>query len=395
MQLRMYITLMAIILAMGCTIDDSSTPTGPQTAIPPSDFPLKCVYHGQSPMGWDTEDLEEVAQADMVILPSAWCLSPEASPVLEELTLRNPDLQMIGYLLVFAVSVIEADTVYLRRNMPFFLDYYYAVEDDWAFTTTGDTLMMWPGQIMLNPISNGEINRQLIDETVDLLEEYREHPGSFLDGVMHDYFMDSPFIGPYARPTVHGEIDLNGNGIIFENDAEEQALFIEWQIEYAREIRLRFGRDFIQIANGRLPQRNAELARLLNGIFYEVFPNLRWSLTDRDGLLTLLEQHAEGFLSKAKGRTWSLVTNEDGGSNNLFCLLASMLAGCFYTELHGTCLFTGWTIDIEAGFPIGPAIIEGSVDSVLTVRRQFTGGEVRMSFDPSGERRETLFTETE
>jgi hypothetical protein len=346
-------------------------------------------------MGWDAEDLGEVALADMVILPSAWCLSPKASPVLEELQQRNPDLQIIGYMLVFAIGVIESDTTYLRQDLPFFLDYYYAVEDDWAFTTTGDTLMMWPGQIMLNPIADGEINRQLIVETVDLLEEYRARPGSVLDGVMHDYFMSYPFIGPYARPTVHGEIDLNGNGIIFADDAEEQELFIEWQREYAREIRLRFGSDFIQIANGRLPQTDAELAGLLNGIFYEVFPNLRWSLTDRDGLLTLLEQHAEGFLSKAKGRTWSLVTNEYGGDNNLFCLLASMLAGCFYTELHGRLLFTGWTIDIEAGFPIGSAIIEGNVDSVLTVRRRFTGGEVRMSFDPSGERREILFTEYE
>jgi len=311
--------------------------------------------------------------------------------VLGDLAGRNPDLRIIGYQLVLGVSVLDVDTSYLRRTLPFYLDYYNATTDDWAFSTTGDTLMMWPGQIMLNPISGGAVNRRLIMETVDMMERYRANTTGRHDGVMHDYFMDSPFINPFVRPMVDGSIDLDGNGILFGEDALEQALFVEWQKEYAREIRNRFGDDFIQIANGRLPQDDAELAGLLNGIFYEVFPNMRWNLTDRDGLLALLGHQSEGYLAKAAGRTWSIVSNEYGGGNNLFCLLASMFAGCFYTELHGTYLFTGWTLEIDGGRPLGPGSLEGRTDSLMTVQRRFERGVVRMRFNASGARIETVF----
>jgi len=130
----------------------------------------------------------------------------------------------------------------------------------------------------------------------------------------------------------------------------------------------------------------------MNGIFYELYPNNPWGMTDRAGLLRLLDNQRSGYLSKAKGRTWSLCTNERGNANNnnIFCLLSSLLADCMYTEMQGLPVFSGWTLDVEPGAPTGPTTIEGKLDSTLTVRRPFENGEVRISFDETGRRQEYL-----
>lgn len=175
------------------------------------------------------------------------------------------------------------------------------------------------------------------------------------------------------------------------DDSTERNLLIAYQKEYASEIRRRLGDDFIQVGNGLLPHTDGELASILNGIFYEDFPQCRIGLTDRDGLQRLLAHHVKGYLAEARGRTWSIVTNERGLGNNMFCLVASMMAGCLYTELHGENLFTGWTLNVWGGDPRGGIIREGHADSLLTFRREFRYGEARMSFLPSGRRSEVVF----
>jgi len=61
-----------------------------------------------------------------------------------------------------------------------------------------------------------------------------------------------------------------------------------------------------------------------------------------------------------------------------------------YTEMQGSYVFLGWTLDVEPGAPTGPATIEGKLDGTLTVRRPFENGEVRISFDETGRRQEYL-----
>ena len=174
-------------------------------------------------------------------------------------------------------------------------------------------------------------------------------------------------------------------------DEDERELFVEWQREYARAIRERFAEDFIQVANGRLPQEDAELAGLINGVFYELYPNNPWGMTDREGFEVLLANQAPGYLREAKGRTWSILTNDVYSSNNMFCLVSSLLADCIYTELYGTCTFAGWTLDVRTGSPAGARTAEGDPDSLLTYRRPFRFGEARISFLPSGRRSEVTF----
>jgi hypothetical protein len=136
-----------------------------------------------------------------------------------------------------------------------------------------------------------------------------------------------------------------------------------------------------------------DLARWLNGVFYELYPNLPWCKTDRDGLLRLLDNQRPGYLSRAKGRTWSICTNEKGNtsSNNLFCLMSSLIAGCMYTELAGSYIFGGWTLDVASGLPRAAAVVTGSLDSTLTVSREFERGEVTIGFYPWGGRQSCAF----
>jgi hypothetical protein len=385
----LYALFCAALLACGC----GEKPTDPPPAPVPRIYPEKSIVHWKSFESWDAGTIEAAAKSNLIVFPLAWCYSSASRNILSEIRRLNPDIQIIGYQSVMGVSTLYPDTSYLRTTIPYALDYYNAVKNDWAWTTAGDTLMIWKDLITLNPIKNGVLNVELIDRLVDLIAEYQRSSGAPVDGIMHDYFSTYPYINPDIRGDVLGDIDFDGDGVVFADDPDEQNLFYLWQKEYAKAIRERFGNDFIQIGNGRPPHEDAELAHWLNGVFYELYPNNCWSWTDRDGLLDLLHNQRDGYLSKAKGRTWSLCTNERGNANdnNIFCLLSSLVAGCMYTEMQGSYVFSGWTLDLEPGAPTGPVAIEGSVDSTLTVRRPFENGEVKLSFYPTGRRQEYGF----
>lgn len=378
-----------VFASFGC----GDTPTDPPPAAVPRVYPEKSIVHWKSFLSWDAGTIEAAAESNLIIFPLAWCYSTESRGILSEIRRLNPDIQIVGYQSVLGVSTLYPDTSYLRTAIPYVLDYYDAVRDDWTWTTAGDTLMIWKDLIFLNPVRNGALNVELIGKLVDLIAAYQGASGAPVDGIMHDYFSTYPYINPSIRDGVLGDIDFDGDGLVYDDDTDEQALFYLWQKEYARALRERFGADFIQIGNGRPPHVDAELARLMNGIFYELYPNNCWGWTDRDGLLRLLENQRNGYLSKAKGRTWSLCTNELGNANdnNIFCLLSSLLAGCMYTEMQGSYAFSGWTLDVEPGAPAGPAVIEGSAAGTLTVRRPFENGEVKISFFDTGRRQEYLF----
>jgi hypothetical protein len=385
--------LCAVAAALALAGCGSSTSPPAAGAVASASYPRKAVVHWASFSSWNDSMVRDAAEADMMILPIQFCYSIESRGVLSEIRDLNPDIQVIAYQSVMNVLTLYPDTAYLRTNLPYTLDFYNAVRPDWAWTTAGDTLMMWKDMIVLNPIKNGAVNEDLIDVMVDLIARYQDESGAPIDGILHDYFSTYPYINPYVRPGVLGDIDFDGDGVVFDDDPDEQRMYYQWQIDYVDAIRERLGPEFIQIGNGRPPQEDAALARRLNGIFYELYPNNPWGKTDRSGLLRLLENQQPGYLTPAKGRTWSVCTNEKGNANynNIFCLLSSLIAGCMYTELEGAYLFSGWTLDVDAGAPAGPATTEGALDSTLTVRRPFQNGEVRLSFYDTGRREEYVF----
>ena len=375
----------------GCTATPTTSPEEPEVLTVAPDYPLRGIIHWSSFHGWDSGTIEQAAQADMIIFILKDCVSETGREKIQSLKALNPDLQIIGYHPLLNVGMLWPDTTYLRNTIPYELDYYYAVQDDWAYTTTGDTIMTWPNTIFLNPIENGRIKRDLITRTVNLIARYRTEYGSLVNGIMHDYFLTNIYINPNIADQVHGEFDLDGNGIVLEDDENEKALLYQYQLEYVKAFRERFGANFIQIGNGRPPQDDPELAGLLNGIFYEHFPTSPWRFSDLEGLSLLLDHQQDGYLRKAKGRTWSIVSNATYQTSNRFCQYASMLAGCFYAELYGSYTFEGWTLNVNSGPPQGAVVMEVGANDFTILRRMFEYGETYLSFDRNGFREDISF----
>ncbi len=388
-----------LLLAVPATILIScgGSPSSPgEDGLPPiaaGEYPEKGVVHWTSFLSWDEGKIEEAARSKMAIFPIQLCLSQAGGEIIGQMKSINPGIKIVGYQALLCVSELSSDTVSARASIPYSMDYYYLARNHWAFTTTGDTLSIWPGLIFLNPFTDGTADTAFMDKLVDLLDDHRRGRENSLDGIMHDYFMDRPYINPSLSGVVEGDIDLDGDGITIDGDAGEREEFLRWQMDFAGRIRSRFGPDFIQVGNGRVPQDNAELAGIINGIFYELYPNMCWGVTDRTGFQKLLANQADGYLAKAFGRTWSIVTNDAIDYNNYFCMISSLLAGCLYTELYDNASFKGWELELDPGSPGSGLTVEGRADSVMTYRRAFSKGEARISFANYGGRISTQFVE--
>ena len=391
MHLRVALILVLCLVAAACAGDNGNAPLAQGPAPDGLAWPRRGVIHWRSFFEWDEATIAAAARAEYIVVPTPYCYSPVGTPIIARLRELNPDIRILGYQGVLNESLLWPDTTYLETTLPFELDRWRAVRDDWAYTTTGDTLQIWPGAICLDPIVDGAINERLIDEIVGLYEQYQDATGGALDGVFHDYFSSFIYINWMLEETVEGEPDFDDDGIPFDDDPDEQSLFVAWQKAYARAFGERLGSGFIQVANGRMPQTDAELAGMLNGIYYEVFPNNRSGFTDLEGLERLIENSADGWLRPIGGRTWSIVANDELQTNNWFCLVASLIAGCCFTEHYEGATFTGWQFEVDCGAPLGPAVSEGRPDSILTWRRVFERGEARISFDAAGHRREVVF----
>ncbi len=382
--------IIACIFLFSCS-DPVSSPGDKVTATDQEQIIDRGIVHWKSFLTWDEETITEAADSRLAIFPISICLSEAGEEIIRDLKTLNPDLKIIGYLGMLSITELFADTATVLQNTPFEMDLHLIARSHWAWTTTGDTLSMWPGSIFLNPFTDGELDYDFIEDLVDLIETYQADMPICLDGIMHDYFMYRPYIAYGFEDVITGDIDLDGNGILVADDAIERENFLRWQIDYAAEISERMGSDFIQIGNGRVPQENAELAGVLNGIFYEVFPNMRWGLTDREGFQLLLQNQQAGYLSEACGRTWSILTNDAVEYNNYFCLVSSLLAECLYTEIYDRPVFSGWRLDVTPGSIRSDLITEGSEDSILTYSRLYSRGEARISFADYGGRIETDF----
>ncbi|HSG27304.1 MAG TPA: hypothetical protein VLA34_02400, partial [Candidatus Krumholzibacterium sp.] len=301
-----YILLLAASLVISVSCGPSpSAPSNPASSSLPGTFPQKGVVHWRSFLEWDETKIAEAAEAEIAIFPMSICLSDAGQEITGRMKEINPDLKIIGYQGLLMLSQLYSDTATVMQNTPYEIDYHLVAQDHWAWTTTGDTLSMWPGSIFLNPFTEGEPDEGFMSDLIDLLEEYNDDRPGAIDGIMHDYFMYRPYIGFGMEDVVTGDIDLDGNGVVVTEDLQEREMFLQWQIDFAAGIRRRLGDDFIQIGNGRVPQENEQLASVINGIFYEVFPNMRWNYTDLKGLEILLDNQREGYLSQACGRTWS------------------------------------------------------------------------------------------
>lgn len=135
-----------------------------------------------------------------------------------------------------------------------------------AKTTKGDTAAIWRNYPVYD-FTNPEARAALIAE----LNRYVRATG--LDWALLDYC--SVVIPDHRQgwPGVEGDLDLDGDGIGYWDDKNEQALAAASWSRYLEEMRAVLPEGFILIPNGDLALRRDSFAKLVDGCYIENFPH--------------------------------------------------------------------------------------------------------------------------
>jgi len=329
------------------------------------------------------------ADADVVVLESMYLWSsPNNAGIVAALKACNPDIVVLGY--------VNAHTTWLRWGVennpakptnPYGYAWYNATRPYWSWTTTGDTVMTWPGKVMLN-VCEPACRKAMIS----ILAEYQETSPNRLDGVFWDCFNDPLWISPDAK-TLRGEVDLDGDGLGYDEDTDEREAYRRSQADLVRETRQTLGDGFIQVFNGARALADSAFAALSDGMMYENFPFVGfWGGHEMAQALDPTLPHnlftARSWPRRTNGGPYVILSNKDeitfqdqqGPSIDYplayFNQVVALLTDCA-VSFHSDGLMTYGKplVDIDLGHPLGPP--ERNPDGF---QRQFAKGSVTMSF---------------
>lgn len=215
----------------------------------------------------DPAVMAKYARADILITqPDVFWGAPGLELKMEQLRAANPDIKILGWFRSKCVRIDWRDLDPARASYGYEL--YHAALPYLSYTTTGDTLQDWPGVILFDftqPAAR--------DAMLDVFVRYQETSPAKLDGVYWDYFNYELWIADDVT-TMEGQPDMDGDGVEHSSDSDEKLAFRAAQIEWIREMRDRLGSDFIQVANGARALSDSTFAGLLDGMNYEIFPNV-------------------------------------------------------------------------------------------------------------------------
>lgn len=340
----------------------------------------------------DPSVVRDFAQADILLLETNYLwpdgMNPGAIAALKD---ANPAIKVIGYFNAHSswLSWGEVD----RSDSPtpvYAWDWYQATREYWSYTTTGDTMMSWPGKVLLNILDPG-----CRAAMVRVLADHWYAHDNVLDGIMWDHFNSYLWV-PLAIEGVQGELDLDGDGIPHRQDEDEMQAYRDASTDLLWRAQRALGRDVIQIANGQRAPADSAFASLLDGMFYENFPEYNYS---GEKMRKALDPSVPNNLFAA--RTWPRTRNggpylilanpnrfntwnEDGQLVSWrladFNRVVGLLAGCLPVYFPpGLQMRYGWPeVDVELGQPLGDAILDGD-----RVSRQFELGSVHLDFSES------------
>ena len=389
----------ALVLLAGC--GGSSTDPADQTVevlMPPAastapvpDFALPAQayddrsFYATTP-GYSPEQYDEIAAMPMAMFQLRWCLSEEATPVIARLRELNPEIVIIGVHSVLSVP-LDWGTPNNRARFPMSGEIYDLLIHRSFETSLGEDVLMWDGAPMINPMRGRSIDQTLLTQVLNVISHWATvYPGN-IDGIMHDYTSARPWAWPDGDATNDGIIDLDQDGISFDEDPDEIAAWKGWQYALAEQLQERFGVGFIQVANGRLPLDDPVMAQRVAGVVIQKFPRTVWSLPAQQGLDFAIKMREPGWLVPRRGQYWNFywaATSTDDGQTD-FRRYASFLTGDFYetnTTISGE--FRGADPERqEFGAAVGPLTI--SRDGEIEVyARDFELGTVSIEFNALG-----------
>jgi hypothetical protein len=339
----------------------------------------------------DPGRLADYARADMIVTVATglWCSSRNDGK-LAELKVLNPDIEVIGYVNAHSSWLFWGDAPDRESSgNTYGWDWYHATRPYWATTTTGDTMMSWPGKALLN-ILEPDCRAAMIG----VLQDHWYAHENVLDGVFWDHFNMLLWV-PDNLVGVEGEMDLDGDGIPHKDDEDEKEAYRQASVSLIREFRAALGDDVIQITNGNRAARDPEFAGLVDGMMYENFPAVGFG---SGGMRTALDPETSNNLFNARtwprtanGGPWLILSNKyvsnfvNSDSELVsykqaeFSRVAGAIADCLVTYHPANQMLYDWPeVDLSLGRPIGDPVFGDDF-----VSREFENGSVRAEFTAS------------
>jgi len=267
------ITLASLLLFLlaACT-----TPADPDTTMSYGDLvddgDLRIAAYSET-LGdlHDPENLKRFTRADILIVQcDQFWGNPLMEGRLELIRAAKPELKIIGYFRSKVAKTFWVD----HPDQTYNYDLYQASLPYWCQTTTGDTLMDWPDAPVFD-YTNPAARKAVLDVFV----KYQTESSNKFDGVYWDYFNPKLWIAPTVT-NMTGEPDMDGDGIAHWDDEDELAAFNDAQYDWIHEMQAAMGPDFIQVANGYRAMTDSVFVKELDGIFYELFPNVGFGSGD-------------------------------------------------------------------------------------------------------------------
>jgi len=362
----------------------ANTAPVPNWALPAQAYDDRSFY-ATNP-GFTPEQYDEIASMPMAMFQLRWCLSAEAVPVISRLRQLNPDIVIIGVHSVLSAPEDWGDAGAVGR-FPMGVEIRNLLAGRAVTTDLGEPILMWDGAPTINPMRGTGIDHALMTRVLNVIARYATTYPGHIDGIMHDYTSPRPWAWPDGDASYDGIIDLDGDGIAFDEDPEEIAAWKGWQYALADQLQARFGEGFIQMANGRLVLEDQEMARRVAGAVIQKFPFTVWNWPAQQGLDAALRLHEPGWLTPRRGHYWNYywapTATLDGQID--FRRYASLLTGDLY-ETNSTSATTFRGIDpdrVEIGAALGPLTITREGDREIYAR-EFSGGTVRIEFNVLG-----------
>jgi len=374
MKLRiilMALTGLLLMILTGCT-----SPGEPGSSASSNDFvddgDLRIAAFSET-LGdlTDPENLALLTRADLLIVQcDQFWGSPGFEGKLDLIRAAKPELKIVGFFRTKASKVYWGD----YPQQTFNYDLFQASKPYWCQTTTGDTLMDWPGAPVFD-YTNPAARRAVLD----VFLKYQNSSSNKFDGVHWDYFNKKLWIAPDVAGMT-GEPDMDGDGVAHWDDLDEQAAFQDAQYDWLREMQAAMGPDFIQVANGARALTDSVFAAELDGVFYELFPNVGFS--SGDTFLRALDLNGYNNLFTARhwartdnGGPWLIlshrvpvgsVRNEDGTwvsvhPGDLLRAVALLTdATSIYYDNRGYAVAGRPEVEIDFGKPLGDTVVTGN-----------------------------------
>jgi hypothetical protein len=334
----------------------------------------------------DPAVMAKYARADIIITqPDRFWGRPGLEQNMALLRAANPHVKILGFFRSKCVRQEWAN--YDPSQQSFDRALYEAARPYFSYTTTGDTLQDWP-QVALFDFTNPAARRAMLDVFVS----YQQSSSAKLDGVYWDYFNPELWISEDLH-TMTGEPDIDGDGVPHFQDTDEMEAFRAAQVALVREMRGRLGNEFIQIANGSRALSDSTFAGLLDGMNYEIFPNVgfssatpyraaldssrpnnlfaanRWLRTDNGGPWQILENVWTPSMMD-QNQVWQPLNM--GDMNRAIALLTGSTV--IHYDLTGAHHAGIPEVEINIGAPLGGVTVNGDVYT-----REFERGTVMVT----------------